>query len=198
LCVILSEQPKDAFRQQDFGRIESSEEIAMEYSAVGASNRRARFVIERTICRAFRTAHLLTADVHQAEIAVLKAIDLFEPEVDTEETLFRHTMHAAVLTPTEPMPRAASHRSEPTEPMPRAASHRSEPTDSFVPVELQAVLNLSRDLRYCFVLRVLAGWSQLACARLLGLQGRSVDRYTWAALQCLAGFEPNFHGQPFF
>jgi hypothetical protein len=164
--------------------MESPEEIAMKYSAVDASNRGAKFVIERTIRRAFRTAHLLTADVRQAEIAVLKAIDLFEPEVDTDETLFRHTMHAAVLSPTEPMP--------------RAASHRSEATDSFVPVELQAVMNLSRDLRYCFVLRILAGWSRLACARLLRLQGRSVDRYTGAALQCLAGFESNFHGQPFF
>lgn len=150
----------------------------MEHNSAVAANREGRFAIERTIRRAFGTAHLLTANLQQAESAVLKAIELFDPHVDTVEALFQYTVHAASLNPTEPMP--------------SAASHPPEPTNSFLPVELQAVLNLSRDLRHCFVLRVLAGWSRLACARLLNLQGRKVDRYTCVALRCVAGFEPNF------
>ena len=145
----------------------------MEHDANGTEMRERQWGIENTISLAFRTAHLLTASVHQAEIAVLKAIESFDPDGDSEQTLFQAAMHAAVHGPVDVKLQSAS----------------SQPA-SFVPVELQSVLDLSQDLRRCFVLRVLVGMSRQACARWLRLTVCSVDHYTCAALQCLAEFGP--------
>jgi len=154
--------------------MDGSRESGMEHDP-GTETRKHPFGIEDTISLAFRTAHLLTASVHQAESAVLKAIGSFDPESDSEQTLLRSTMHAAVCSVERKL------QSTPNQP----AS-----TGSSVPIELQAVLHLSKDLRRCFVLRILVGMSRQACARLLRLKVRSVDQYTRAALQCLAGFDP--------
>ncbi len=145
----------------------------MEHNATGIEGRQCG--IENTIGMAFRAAHLLTASVHLAESAVLRAIDSFDPDGDSEETLFQSVMHAAVQGAIEA--RLSS------------ASNQSASTGSFVPVELQSVLDLSQNLRRCFVLRVLVGMSRRDCARLLGLNTRSVDQHTCAALQCLANLD---------
>jgi DNA-directed RNA polymerase specialized sigma24 family protein len=123
--------------------------------------------IEQTVSRAFRTAHLLTASIRQAESAVLEAIDSFDPDVDTAESLFQNAILAAVRCP----------------------SSESQSNESFEPLELQAVLNLSENLRRCFVLRVLVGLSHRSCARLLRLSVGTVNEYTCAALQRLAGID---------
>ena len=121
--------------------------------------------IEQTVGMAFRTAHLLTGNIQQAESAVLEAIDCFDPDVDTGETLFQNAILAAVQYP----------------------SSQSQSTESSEPIELQAVLSLSENLRRCFVLRVLVGLTRPACARLLHLNVGAVNDYTCAALQRLAG-----------
>ena len=129
------------------------------------------------LSRAFRTAHLLTADVRQAETAVLDAIDRFDPSRDPAEMLLMHTMRAAIRDPAEP----STHQ-------PVASP---EAPETFVPTEMRAVLGLSRDLRRCYVMRILAGVSQEASASLLRLSTRTIDEYTCAALLRLAGFEPS-------
>ncbi|HTS27310.1 MAG TPA: sigma factor-like helix-turn-helix DNA-binding protein [Bryobacteraceae bacterium] len=121
--------------------------------------------LEWTVAVALRTAHLLTASLQQAERAVSKAIDGFDPEVDTADTLFRNTIRAAVQSP--PV--------------------QSQATEPVGPVELHAVLGLPENLRRCFVLRVLAGLPRAACARLLNLNAASVNENTCAALERLAG-----------
>ena len=145
----------------------------MEHNANGTKMGERQCGIETTISLAFRTAHLLTASVHQAESAVLKAIESFDPDGDSEETLFQSAMHAAVHGQVEVKLQSAS----------------NQPA-SLVPVELQSVLDLSQNLRRCFVLRVLVGMSRQACARLLRLTVRSVDYYTCAAFHSLAEFGP--------
>jgi len=123
--------------------------------------------IEQAVSLAFRAAHLLTASTQQAESAVLKAIDSFDPDVDTGETLFQNAILGAVQCP----------------------SSQSKSTESFEPLELHAILSLSENLRRCFVLRVLVGLSRRSCARLLRLNVSAVNDYTCAALQRLAGVD---------
>lgn len=148
---------------------------AMGHEANGTKMRKRQSSIEYTIGMAFRAAHLLTASVHQAESAVLRAIGSFDPDGDSEETFFQSVMHAAVQGAVEAR-------------LP-LASNQSASTGLFVPAELQSVLDLSQDLRRCFVLRILVGMSRQACARLLGLNLRSVDQHTCVALQCLANHD---------
>ena len=55
-----------------------------------------------------------------------------------------------------------------------------------LPVELQHVLHLARNLRHCFVLRLLVGLSRALCAWLLHLETRQIDERTCAAVLELA------------
>ena len=125
-------------------------------------------LLERTLAKAFHAAHLLTASLRQAEAAVLEAIDRFDPNRDTDETLFRYALRASVEAPAE---------------------HQEESTPRLLPPELQRVLNLAREFRHCFVLRILVGMSMQACAELLGFNVRSVEEYTCTAMQRLAGLD---------
>ena len=122
-------------------------------------------LLERTLAKAFHAAHLLTASLRQAEAAVLEAIDRFDPNRDTDETLYRYALRASVEAPAE---------------------HQEESTPR-QPAELQHVLKLAREFRHCFVLRILVGMSKQACAELLGFNVRSVEEYTCTAMQRLAG-----------
>lgn len=148
----------------------------MEHNTTGTEMRKRQYLIANTISTAFGTAHLLTGSVQQAENAVLKAIQSFDLNADDEEAFFHSTLHAAVQCPDEVTL--------------RSTSNQPSRTGLFIPTELQAVLDLGQNSRHCFVLRVLAGMSRHACARLLQLTTSSVDQNTCAALQCLAGFEP--------
>ena len=121
--------------------------------------------IENTVSKAFRTAHFLTTNIRQAERAVLEAIDSFDPDRDTGESVFQRAVLAAL----------------------KCASSEWQPTESLEPPELRAVLSLPDNLRRCFVLRVLVGFSRPACARLLNMTIATVNEYTCAALQRLAG-----------
>jgi DNA-directed RNA polymerase specialized sigma24 family protein len=123
--------------------------------------------IEHTVNKAFLTAHLLTGSAEHAESAVMEALHSWEEE-DGEEALFHGVISAAA-------------RGETT------TEDQNEPdsSGSFLRSELRAVLSLPPQLRRCFVLHILAGLSRQACARLLNLQTRQVDRYTCAALRRL-------------
>jgi DNA-directed RNA polymerase specialized sigma24 family protein len=126
-------------------------------------------VAEDAVTRSFVTAYLLTADARRTEDAVSEAIDLFDPQADSEEGLIRIAIAAALqevplqLGPTQPQLR--------------------------LPAELRAVLRLANDVRQCFVLRVLVGLSEQSSGCLLGLDVRRVREYVCAAVRQLAGVE---------
>jgi hypothetical protein len=119
--------------------------------------------VEQAISKAFRAAQLLSGSEEQAEIAVLQALDAWDPEDDDPETLFQLALKAAIQNPALPSPMLGS----------------------ALPVELQAVLKLPTQLRRCFVLRTLVGRSRDACAGLVNLRPQQVDDYNCAALQRL-------------
>jgi len=136
----------------------------MKHNETGAGNSRLESAIERAIERAFLTAHLLTGNIQQAESAVTGAIESLDTGDGSEETLFRNAIQ-----------RAARHAS-------------SEAVQGALPARagLRAVLNLSPNLRGCYVLRILAGFSRHDCARLLGLNVPQVEHFTCAAFERLA------------
>ena len=120
--------------------------------------------VENPIGRAFLMAHLLTGNIEQAERSTMEAIDSWDPGDETEATLLLKVLDAAAR---------AEIKYAPGEP------------GYHLPGELQAVLRLEPQARRCFVLRVLAGLPLEACARLLHLDSRRLERYTCAAFQCL-------------
>ena len=120
--------------------------------------------IKHAVGMAFRTAHLLTGSLQQAEDAVLEAIDHLDRDCDSREILLRDAISAAVRRP----------------------SMEPSSLESVEPAELRPVLGLSEPLRRCFVLRVLVGLSRPACSRLLQLHAEAVNDYTCAAVQRLA------------
>jgi DNA-directed RNA polymerase specialized sigma24 family protein len=142
----------------------------MTTAAIYAETRQAKCVADHAISRAFLAAHLLTANQEQAESAVLEAILHWEVEEETEEAFLHCVAHAAIET-------QVGYSSSSDDPV---------AAESFLPVELQAVLDLLPQLRRCFVLRVLVGLSRQACARLLQLSVFNVDQYTCEALEYLA------------
>lgn len=123
--------------------------------------------LERTISRAFLTAHLLTANIEEAESALVGAIDSWNPDHDTDDDLVQEALCAAVQA-------ADSTR-----------SNRSDESESRIPSELKPILRLPAKLRHCYVLRVLEGLSRDACAKILRLDLRQVELYTCAAFQAL-------------
>jgi DNA-directed RNA polymerase specialized sigma24 family protein len=141
----------------------------MTMTAMCAENREGRNATDHAISRAFLTAHLLTANQRQAEGAVLEAIQHSDLEEDTEEAFLQRVACAAIQAEGE-------YSSSADQPV---------PAEWLVPVELQAVLDLSPRLRRCFVLRTLVGLSRQVCARLLHLNILAVDQYTCEALEYL-------------
>lgn len=125
--------------------------------------------VEHTVSRAFLTAHLLTASVELAETAIQAGLASWDSNNGSEEDLFQAVLVAAVGSKVGGTP----------------SSETPDSTGLFLPGELRSVLDLSLQLRRCFVLRILAGLSVQMCARLLGLHPRHVRRYTCEALQCL-------------
>jgi DNA-directed RNA polymerase specialized sigma24 family protein len=152
--------------------MEGSKGTTMTIAAMCAETRQGKRATDHAISRAFLTAHLLTANREQAESAVLEAILHWDLEEGTEEVFLHRVACAAIQAQVE---YESSNAGEPA------------PAELLLPVELQAVLDLSPQLRRCFVLRVLVGLSRQVCARLLDLSVLIVDQYTCAALEHLAG-----------
>ena len=132
----------------------------MEHSTIST---RAECRVEQALGRAFLTAHLLTANLEQAEQAVCEAIDSFDADCHTADELLHDAIRAVVRRGVLP------------------GNWNSWP----LPGELHAVLSLPPNLRHCYVLRILAGISQRVCAVLLGLNTETVDRFTCEALRLL-------------
>jgi hypothetical protein len=121
------------------------------------------------VARSFRTAYLLTNSAEEAESAVLSGIESWNPDGESDETLFHKVMCAAVR------------RRHQWEPPVRTTGARL-----WLPEELRAVLTLAPPIRRCFVLRNLAGMPAQVCARLLDLLPNQVDEFAGAAHRCLA------------
>jgi len=124
--------------------------------------------------RAFVAAFLLCGNATQAEVAVLKSIELLNGDGESGDELIRETVHAAI----EP------------EDAPGQPPKETDPAYSMLPFELKRVLQLPRYLRQCFVLRVLLGLSREACAGLLHSKSQQVDEGASAAMVQL----PAMHG----
>ena len=62
----------------------------------------------------------------------------------------------------------------------------SDTVSQFIREELRPLLLMPDRHRHCFMLRMLVNLSRQACARILGLTGLQVDRYTTAAVSDLA------------
>lgn len=122
-----------------------------------------------TIHKASLIALLLTGSVEEAENTVLEAIALFEVGQDAPEALLMITIAEAVRRPSS-----------------RQTYKRAKGRSSMLPWQLSAVLYLSPQLRHCYILRILLGWSREISADLLGIDTTQVDECTRTAVVRLA------------
>jgi hypothetical protein len=129
---------------------------------------------EDALGKSFITALLITGSVEQAEAAVLKSISFLGPYDASGEKLLRGALKAALQAPGMKTP-----------PTPREL----ERAFSLLPFELQCVLHLTADLRYCFICRVLADLPRRTCAALLRLELPEVDKRTYAAVRLLVSIK---------
>ena len=120
---------------------------------------------------AFLTAVLLTASLPAAENAVLAAINSIEITSQTSRALTEKTAAAALPLSSE---KTADNQQE------------LQAALAILPAALRPVLEMSRRLRHCWVLRFAVRMSGSACARLLNLREDEVDEATRAALCELA------------
>ena len=120
--------------------------------------------------RAFRTALLLTASAERAEAAILEGIRVIDPFDVSDQSLLRETITASIT--------AKIHGEQVEE---------SEQGSSWLPLDLRRVLRLSRNLRHCFVLRVLVGLPREACALMLQTGTQQIDKLVCDSVQALAG-----------
>ena len=119
------------------------------------------------IREAFLIACLLTGGSAQAECAVTRAIEAWDPEDDSRQDLIALTAACALRPDRE-----------------RARSPQGPWLP--LPARLRAVLALPAPLRQCFVLRMLAELSPDACNSLLDMSVEAVVENTCAALWRLA------------
>ena len=121
--------------------------------------------------RSFLAAHLLTGSTTHAEKAVMAAIDVWNPNEDGEQQLFQITLRTAGQMEAVVSP---------------SISHEERTIDSYLPVELRQVLELSPKLRSCFVLRVLFGLPSPVCCKILHLSVPEIDERTCEAMKTLS------------
>ena len=115
---------------------------------------------------AFVAAHLLTGSAEEAERATMAAMELWDPDRETQEVFFQNVLEVAAVAPETPDVPCVS--------------------DAYLPRELRAVLRLPLLPRRCFVLRIIAGLPPDVCARILQVSASSVDEFTCAALAGLS------------
>lgn len=130
--------------------------------------------------RAFTTALLLTANVAQAEAAVLDGIRALESGDVSDEKLSLMAMMAAIA----PRNDGTWH------------ANGFEDASSILPPELTPVLRLPLHLRKCFVLRVLMSTPRERCAGLLHLDVNELDQNICLAAQALAQIVKETGGEP--
>jgi len=128
--------------------------------------------IQLILTRTFVVAHFLTGRIDLAEKATLEAIDIWSPDVENGDDLFRHGVTAALKRDRKPTRSAL----------------RDEDV-GFLPEQLQAVMHLKPGLRRAFALSILAGFAPSTCAELLGLPLGRVETYTRAAIAGLVAMK---------
>jgi len=116
-------------------------------------------VFATVIDRSFLTAHLLTGNATQAEMAVLRAINSWNPGDEGASVLFHRSLREAA----EMMSRHSS------------SQDQSSGADSYLPHELRGFLALPSALRIPIVLRFLAGVPAEACAEMLDDTERAAE-----------------------
>jgi DNA-directed RNA polymerase specialized sigma24 family protein len=110
------------------------------------------------VCRTFITALLLSGNTAGAEDAVLDGIGSSGSRENSRDELLDGAVRRALQ------------------------QEESGDVASWLPPELQRVLLLPRQLRQCFVLRVLIGLTGERCASLLGMDVKSVENATLLAI----------------
>jgi hypothetical protein len=125
------------------------------------------FKMYETLENAFIAGLLLTGSVERAETAILESVRISCPDDLFSEALFRRTVHYSI---------------EPQNEFQAEQQKELDHAASILPFELRCVLNLPRNLRYCYVLRILVGLSREVCAWLLHLDTALVDQRTCAAM----------------
>ena len=119
----------------------------------------------------FTAAILLTGSAERAECAVLQGIETLSEDDVSEHMVLQATIRAAVK------PEMVADEESPWEP---------QPAVSWLPIQLQRVLLLPRDLRHAFVLRLLLGLPRDQCSRLLQLGDGKLDERVGEAATFLA------------
>lgn len=122
--------------------------------------------------KAFITAVLLTKSIIRAEDAVLNGICALDVGDLPQDKLILRTIEGIVLSDSY---------------IPQAARREIQAAAKILPPELQKVLHMPRELRYVYVLRILAGLTPQICAWLLGWEIAQVAHFTRAAMLNLGG-----------
>jgi len=146
-----------------------------------------KFKMQESVENAFIAGLLLTGSVERAETAVLESVRMSCSDDLFSESLFRRTVHYSI-------DQQAHGKGKPGE---------LDQARSILPFELRCILGLSKQLRYCYVLRMLIGLPRDVCAWLLHVDTSKIDQQTCAAMlelpqiqlreQCssMAGFTKN-------
>lgn len=130
-------------------------------------------IASQTLGRVFTTALMLTANVEEAEAAILDGISATDPGQLSDERLFLAAIAAAL----------APQRNGPERREDLACA------SAILPAELRSVLHLPLNARHCFVLRMLAGLPSEVCAQLMNLETHHIEQAAGRAAQLLAGID---------
>jgi hypothetical protein len=125
-----------------------------------------------TVENAFLIGLLLTGSMKQAEDAVVESIDCSDTSQVCGERIFRSVIHSSLSPRLKPL----------------AADMVDEDSAAMLPLELRRVLHLPRELRECFVLRMLIGLPGESCAWLLQVDPAEIRSRLQKAVTKLAGF----------
>jgi hypothetical protein len=133
-----------------------------------AGNHRWRELFEQDISTLFFLALLITGDIATAESALVASMDVLDAELTAGRAADLDEVKRAVVKSSVVLMR-------------QTHAPRVE-TPSPLPLELQPLLRLDPDLRSCFVLRILARYSNRDCALLLDLAAADVEMLAQTAL----------------
>jgi hypothetical protein len=118
--------------------------------------------MERLVCKAFWAALLLTGDAARAEEAVYAAIDFLDADDLSSDALLLFVSTLALRLDGD------------------------ESVLALLPKDLRNVMRLPRMKRQCFVLRILLGFSEGRCARLMHVQEWRISEEVCLAVTELA------------
>jgi hypothetical protein len=126
---------------------------------------------QETVENAFVVALLLTASVKQAENAVVESIDCFDTDQICSERIFQKVIYSSLCSKSARL----------------APDFIDEDSAATLPFELRRVLYLPRELRECFVLRMLIGLPRESCAGLLQVDLAEIRSRLQKAMAEIAG-----------